>query len=353
MKPQQTMHSSVKVENMDASHMITTMTTDGESHFSPNYGLSERSFPLLISRIEARDLKNVEIIGKNDPFVVIKMGSFEFTSHHLEGAGANCEWDYSNKPLTLDASDALLNNVAMDIKVFDHNHMRNHTLIGESMQSLKNLLSDAHGKEIPIDFSIINRKGQVSGYITMYLNYMKKTKNQCDPLCGINVAVACKTSLDFIADFLINLLEFVLNLEPPKVEESTFSFKHANLIVHGIEVKNASAVDGLSKNDLFCTIVCAEIDIRTETRENIGAAAKWDFKNDNMCEVSSGDKDAKCRVEVWDENSLRSNTLIGAAEISVKTLFQNIGVSQKFTFTAFSPNGRHSAEVILTMEVRN
>lgn len=92
-----------------------------------------------------------------------------------------------------------------------------------------------------------------------------------------------------MADFLINLVEFVFNLEPAKVEETTFSFKNAKYVgytilnyqnvmfndfvvavvlryfrlnIEKIEVRNASAVDGLSKNDLFCTIVCAEIDIR-------------------------------------------------------------------------------------------
>ena len=47
-------------------------------------------------------------VGKNDPFVVLKMGNFDFKSHHLEGAGSACEWDYSTQPLTLDVSDALL-----------------------------------------------------------------------------------------------------------------------------------------------------------------------------------------------------------------------------------------------------
>lgn len=347
------MHSSVKVETLDAAHTVETMTADGVTHRSAN--LSERSFPLLISRIEARDLKNVEIIGKNDPFVTIKMDTFEYTTHHLEGAGSNVEWDFALHPITINASDALLNNVAMDIKVYDHNNMRSHTLIGESMQSLKHILSDAHGKEIPIDFSIINHKGQVTGYVTMYLNYMKKTRNQCDPLCGINVAVACKTSLDFVADFLINLFEFVFNYEPIKdLDASTFAFKHAKIAVHRIEVKNASAVDGLSKNDLYCTIVCSELDLRTATWENIGAAAAWDIKEDNVCEVSSNDKDTvKCRVEVWDENTMRSNTLIGVAEVSIRPLFDHIGTRIKQSFTAFAPNGKHSADVVLTMEVLN
>ena len=45
---------------------------------------------------------------------------------------------------------------------------------------------------------------------------------------GINVAVACKTSLDFVADFFLNLFEFVFNYEPIKdLEASTFAFKHA------------------------------------------------------------------------------------------------------------------------------
>ena len=113
----------------------------GVTHRSAN--LSERSFPLLISRIEARDLKNVEIIGiyenwfyfisvfyfvqiltsnvpiyfcfsyvvssgKNDPFVTIKMDTFEYTTHHLEGAGSNVEWDFALHPITINASDALL-----------------------------------------------------------------------------------------------------------------------------------------------------------------------------------------------------------------------------------------------------
>ncbi len=50
----------------------------------------------------------VSHIGKNDPFVVIKMDYFEFTSHHLESAGSRCEWDYSAKPLSIDVSDAML-----------------------------------------------------------------------------------------------------------------------------------------------------------------------------------------------------------------------------------------------------
>ena len=45
-----------------------------------------------------------------------------------------------------------------------------------------------------------------------------------------------------------------------------------------------------------------------------------------MCEVSSNDKDTvKCRVEVWDENTMRSNTLIGVAEVSIRPLFEHIG----------------------------
>ena len=93
---------------------------------------------------------------------------------------------------------------------------------------------------------------------------------------------------------------------------------------------------------------------RTETRENIGAAASWDFKENNACQVSSNDVDtAKCRVDVWDENSLRANTLIGSAEVSIKSLFSSIGTSQKISFTAFGPKGKHSADVILTMEVLN
>ena len=100
MSAKQKVHSSIKVELLDSSHRTAIMTNDGNiyyqsmlclthvhpsiyacihmvshgyssfpslfagnTHYTSQYGLSERSFPLLITRVEARDLKNVEIIG--------------------------------------------------------------------------------------------------------------------------------------------------------------------------------------------------------------------------------------------------------------------------------------------------
>ena len=55
-----------------------------------------------------------------------------------------------------------------------------------------------------------------------------------------------------------------------------------------------------------------------------------------MCEVSSNDKDTvKCRVEVWDENTMRSNTLIGVAEVSIRPLFDHIGNSTEIRNNIF------------------
>ncbi len=302
------------------------------------------------------------VAGKNDPFLIIKMGEFEAQTHVLENAGSRCEWDMTYEPIKIIASDAMISNVAMDVKCFDHNDVLSSKLIGEAVLSLKSILSDAHGKEIPLDFQIIDKHGKVSGYITIYVTYMKMVKTQCDPLCGINAAVACKTSLDFVADFILNLIDFVRGTEPESAEEiennlgsrQTFAFKHARFAVKRIEVKNASAVEIMGKNDLFCNIQCAELDLRTETRYDIGPAAVWDLTKDNICNISSHEiSTAKARVEVYDENSMLSNTLIGSEEISIRSLFDHVGVAQKFSFTAFCPQKKRSAEVILTMEVLN
>ena len=44
----------------------------------------------------------------------------------------------------------------------------------------------------------------------------------------------------------------------------------------------------------------------------------------------------------------------GSETFPVKSLFMSIGAAQKFTFTAFNPDGKkYSAEVIVTMEVLN
>ena len=172
----------------------------------------------------------------------------------MEEQGSFAEWDLSRKPFRFDATAAFIGkekyvdlyqlslrfisflltspilinltnpikivtfllpavNESMDIKVWDHNNYRGNVLIGESVVTLKSLLEDATSKEIPIDFNIVNKRGVISGSVTLYATYMKRMRSQCDPLCGINVAVACSNGLDFVADFIMNMLEFISDTE--------------------------------------------------------------------------------------------------------------------------------------------
>jgi hypothetical protein len=120
---------------------------------------------LLIKRIKCSELKNVELLGKNDPYVTLDFGTQNFKTDPLENAGSEALFDYLDMKFEVD--EGILKYENMTVKVFDKNSARNDVIIGSSSFSLKNFLTQLD-KEIDIPIDIEDEKGKRMGHITLY-----------------------------------------------------------------------------------------------------------------------------------------------------------------------------------------
>jgi C2 domain len=124
-----------------------------------------RSGVLLIKRIKCSELKNVELLGKNDPYVTLDFGAQNFKTDPLENAGSEALFDYLD--IKFEVDEGILKYENMTVKVFDKNSARNDVIIGSSSFSLKNFLTQSD-KEIDIPVDIEDEKGKRMGHITLY-----------------------------------------------------------------------------------------------------------------------------------------------------------------------------------------
>jgi hypothetical protein len=58
------------------------------------------------------------------------------------------------------------------------------------------------------------------------------------------------------------------------------------------------------------------------------------------------------RFDLSDENSLRANTLIGSAIISVAALMDNFGIPQDFAFNVVDTKGKITGDIIVSLVVK-
>lgn len=87
-----------------------------------------------IRQVSAVDLLNVEMFGKNDPYIVLRIGSlWSFHTSTLEDAGAAAMWRYhaDDSNVVFEAKGSQLLAVPLSVEVFDHNHIKNDELIGK------------------------------------------------------------------------------------------------------------------------------------------------------------------------------------------------------------------------------
>lgn len=121
-----------------------------------------------------------------------------------------------------------------------------------------------------------------------------------------------------------------------------------------IRVTKLTNVELFGSNDPFCLLSFGSIWIfKTTAQDNAGESALWDLSS-NLNETSfliDGKSLAMTplSVEIYDENNLGSNTLIGRANVNMKTLFENLSSnSREYSFDIVAEDkNRVSGTVIL------
>ena len=113
-----------------------------------------------VSKILAFNLKNSEYMGKQDPFVVLSVGSWTEKTHAIDEAGDNACWEYLSMETDMDRN--MVESVALDVKVFDENHGRADALIGTGTVSLRPCGAQVD-KIVDLRVKLVDEGGKSSG----------------------------------------------------------------------------------------------------------------------------------------------------------------------------------------------
>lgn len=106
------------------------------------------------------------------------------------------------------------------------------------------------------------------------------------------------------------------------------------LVIKSVKVTDAAPVEFIGKNDLFVEISCGSIKYRSITQNDVGANALFELGERATGIFSSSDiSTLKLEVKLWDENTARSNTLIGTSDpVEISKLLETIGDVRSFPF---------------------
>jgi Ca2+-dependent lipid-binding protein len=239
---------------------------------------------LRINWIKCFDLKNVEKMSfmgdKNDPFVALRLGSWEAKTETLDGIGSNPEWE--NLYLKTDITADIISDEQLKIQVFDAN-TTGAVIIGSADAVLYNAVATENlGKEVELSVILKDAKGATTGRAVI----------------GV----------------VVKRHEAQASKDVPIAE----GFTNGLLVVTKITAIGLKNTELMGKQDPYIKLIYGQAPpLRTITQDNAGAAATWDFLDLNF-EVSAETLiSTPLTVEAWDENSLK-DTKIGSGSISVR-----------------------------------
>ena len=122
-------------------------------------------YDFQVDRIECSDLKNVELMGENDPYVIVTYRGEQQTTEALDGAGESAVWDDLN--YVFPTSNQLIDSESLDLQVFDQNDMRADTYIGSASFSLASC-ETMLGRTMELDAVIYDKKKKKVGKVVIF-----------------------------------------------------------------------------------------------------------------------------------------------------------------------------------------
>ncbi len=115
-------------------------------------------------RIKTFDLKNTEIVGLQDPFCVLKLGTWTEKTFTIDNGGGEVLFDWLDMK-TIVTKEMLQSNVKLTAEAWDENTLRN-TLIGTGVASLKKLVR--MDEEVQLTVNLLDSSGESSGRLLVF-----------------------------------------------------------------------------------------------------------------------------------------------------------------------------------------
>jgi hypothetical protein len=135
-------------------------------------GSSWEHATVRIQKIAARELKPVEVGGKNDPYVEISFGDrWAAETSALDGAGSNATWRFAetNSEMQFEAFAVELETLVLKAVVSDKNATSRKTFIGEGSESVIGLTKVGLGEAIEVTILLFDADQQQAGQVKFTL----------------------------------------------------------------------------------------------------------------------------------------------------------------------------------------
>jgi hypothetical protein len=229
---------------------------------------------LRVTRICTYDLANLEIMGLQDPYVVVKaVDTYKEKTYTQQDAGANVTWEYLDMAIPVTAE--YLRDQSLVFEAWEENTLRD-LLIGTGTATLRKVVNI--GEEVELKVALLDGKKKSSGRLSVFVK---------------------------------------LQHLPPKEVEISPDFKLGLFFIRRITAYGLSNTEWFGKSDPYVTLKISGWEGRTNVLGSKGENVIWDFL-DLKCPLTADQlKNEKVEVAVYDKNSLRKDALVGFGSVKV------------------------------------
>jgi hypothetical protein len=252
---------------------------------------------LRIVRVRSFDLRNTELVGKQDPYVKLKLGSWSARTYTQDDMGGDCLWDYLDLRVDVTADELTSGNVSLLVEAMDDN-VSFDTSIGTQSISLQRVRTV--GEEVEESVELLDSNKKPSGRLSVWM---------------------------------------VLEERPPEVEPDVSpTFSNGYLQIKRICVFDLANREWFGKADPYVALQLLTWTEKTNTLTNKGGDAIWDFLDYKVDVTADVLKNEKLVITAKDNNSkLVGDTVIGMGTASLRKAGANINKEVEVNLPLFDP----------------
>ena len=269
---------------------------------------------LHVYRISAFNLPNRELIGKQDPFAVVKVGDFSDRTPTMNEAGSDPVFDLLD--IKTKVTGPILQNQKMEVELWEDNTTGN-ILLGTAKVSLAKMTTV--GEEVELRVNLVDKKGENAGRALLFAR----------------------------------LEDMPLTVEEEAAVPIAEGFTRGTLCVRKICAFGLANTESfLSKQDPFVMLQLGAWTDQTKVKDNAGTNCIWDLLSMETEVDKATLQTGTFEVKVMNSNSLRSHTEIGTGKVTVRRaavqLKQVVELSVDLTN---SKTGKPAGRVVLHVEL--
>ena len=146
----------------------------------------DHALDMNISKIVCKELKNVELFGKNDPYVKLALGGWRYQTEYQDDAGSSCVFE--GVDITCPTTETILGSENMEVEVYDYNDINAHALIGSGSFNLSKFV-DQRDTVLEFEVKLVNKKKKPSGNVKIYLKIQETPEKPC-PEKGVEIELS-------------------------------------------------------------------------------------------------------------------------------------------------------------------